>query len=529
MSKLRTARRSAGQKTRDFANFSEARTLGEKACAEQSLNFADVFSQQFRMTPQGAPALPGFHVTNIGQWQMQSGPDLALSQVQFNNARGHLIFLGIGVDDDGDVITSRRLRHKIKTFETLEAVERFVTSCAGRYAAVIVHGAQMRFHLDPLGSLGAVYDAQTRTVASTLNLALTRDVQPNTDYPLTDLANSGASRFAFGHTSDQHVKRVLPNHYLDLHNFNLTRHYNGADDIFDPSEDEQRYLLRKISHRLEKVIGALSRHSKPAILPLSGGVDSRVLLASSKAAFGNLQIFSHATNMISRKDVRIAKRLCGYIGQPMTAIDPRREERYRITDPDQFVNMAKIWEIATDTPSPKQDQHEIVHAYPKGGLLLRGNGADFLKAVLWRRAVAEYAEDRPHSIDEGLRMMMLGDSSITDNDFLRAAYSDWYSTFTGEAAKRPYDFMFAEQFLSHGQGNLFYGMTNNFYICPFNDRSLLSMATSLPPDRRRDLDYVQALVNWRAPEISQMHYTRKAVNLLMQSKRLAEAPVMQVA
>ncbi len=503
--------------------------MGELACDKHSLNFSDVFSQQFRLTLQGAPALPGFHATNIGPYQLQSGPDLSISQVHFDNARGHMIFLGIGVDQDGDVITSRRLRHKIKTFDALDAVERYVTACAGRYIAVIAHGADMRLHLDPLGSLGALYEAQTRSVASTLNLLLCRDVQENTDYPLTDLAKAGASRFAFGHTADQHAKRVLPNHYLDLQSFALTRHYDGADDIFEPTEDEQRHLVQKISTRLEQVIGALANHGRPALLPLSGGVDSRVLLASSRTAFGNLKIFSHATNMISRKDVRIAKRLCDYIGQPVMVIDPRRDNHYQITDPKRIADLAKAWEIATDTPSPKHDQHEVVHAYPKGGLLLRGNGADFLKAVLWRRAVDEYTQDRNHCIDEGLRMMMLGDSSVTDNDALRAAYSEWYSTFSGVAAKRPYDFMFAEQFLSHGQGNLFYGMTHNFYICPFNDRALLSMATSLPPDRRRELDYVQALINWRAPEISQMHYTRKAVNLLMQSKRLAEAPVMQVA
>ncbi len=114
---------------------------------------------------------------------------------------------------------------------------------------------------------------------------------------------------------------------------------------------------------------------------------------------------------------------------------------------------------------------------------------------------------------------MLAGPEAVENAYIQEQYCEWYAGLDGLAAGRAFDFMFSEQFLSHGFGNMLYGFTRNFYICPFNDRLLLGLATGLPPDKRAELFYTEALLAQRAPELQHVKYTRKAVNELLKSKR----------
>jgi len=162
-----------------------------------------------------------------------------------------------------------------------------------------------------------------------------------------------------------------------------------------------------------------------------------------------------------------------------------------------------------------------MHALPKGRVVLRGNVADFLKAVLWRKAIREYKEEKRHNLSVGVRMMMLGNNDPDKHDALRLEYRTWYKDLTGTAARRPYDFMFAEHFLSHGLGNMFYGLPDNFYVCPFNDRKLISGAISLPPDQRAQLDFHDMILSRWAPELASIRYTRDSVTESQQAKLAA--------
>lgn len=94
---------------------------------------------------------------------------------------------------------------------------------------------------------------------------------------------------------------------------------------------------------------------------------------------------------------------------------------------------------------------------------------------------------------------------------LEKEYVAWYSDFSGVAAQRSVDFMFIEHILAHSFGNLFYGFTRNFYICPFSDRNLLAMTISLSPERRGKLYFTEGIIAERSPKLKDMWYTRKRI------------------
>ena len=496
--------------------------LGQTLCAAHDLNFAAVFAQQFHLS-KSTDTLPGFRKIELGDWQMQVGPDLPVAYLSFADGAGHLALLGVAVDAEGDVLTSELLSLKAAPWYGPDELIAWLNACAGRFAFVILKGNIQRLYLDPIGSLGAVYEARTQIVGSTLNLVLARDVEENTDYPLTQQAVLETGRFGFGHTPDKWAKRLLPNHFLDLNGFAQRRFWPLPGDIYEPDEAQQDALLDTIVGRLRQVISSLSHHDPNTYLPLSGGLDSRLLLACAKQDLDRIKLFSHAENQMSRKDTRIAGRLAQFVKRPMQVIDPIRDPAYAIEDEAVLMRFSKAHQIATGIGRIGDEipriRHEVLMARPPGGLILRGNGSDFLKAVLWRRGVREYTRNTRHSIKNGIRMMMLSDKTIVTNADIQQAYEEWYGAFSGVAAQRAYDFMFSEQFLSHGLGNLMYGMTNNFYICPFNDRRMLAAATCLPPDRRARLEYNLTILDKHAPELHGVHYARNAVNLHLKALR----------
>jgi len=499
-------------------------TRAQQLCAAHHLDFGSVFCQQFRITPTEVVPLPSLHQVTVGKWRIGVGSDLPFCAAQARDG-SDVVLLGIAVAQDGNIVDEARLSQLKDATTTID----YLNDCAGRFAFFIVTAALARFYGDPLGNLGAVYDPQRGIVASTLNLVLTRPMEANDDYPLAELASRSEARFAFGHTSDKYIKRVLPNHYLDLSDFKQYRFWPLDGNLIDARFHDEAGILENISTRLTQVIAALAQRFEGTKLPLSGGLDSRVLLACAKPSLDKIDIFSHAENMMSRRDTRIAGQLAAIVGKQIDIYDPSINEAHQINDAADLSTLSDAFHIATGegalgTLVPKI-RLEVLGAPPSGGLILRGNGVDFLKAVLWRRGVAEYAEKTPHNQKTGLRMMMLsGAETLQSLDrlskkALKAAYWHWYRDLRGIARDRAYDLMFAEQFLSHGAGNMFYGFTRNFYICPFNDRRLLAAAISLSPEKRAALRFTQAIIHSQAPEFEGTRYTRKGTN----SKLAAQA------
>ncbi|QGX98786.1 hypothetical protein EI983_11100 [Roseovarius faecimaris] len=501
----------------------------EELCRTYDIPSSDVLAQQWVLTRDYTAVPDGLIRAKLGDWYLWHGPDLPLARTSLKTG-GQVAVLGVAVDDEGQVIDARRLRSLARAEEELQALIDRLILCAGRYV-IVVHTPRMtRVYPDGFGSLGVVYDHTTRRVGATVNLTLTRAPQFNRAYPLTGNALIGMGRFAFGQTEDRVVKRLLPNHFLNLKTFKPVRFWPGEDALTEPTAAEEPRQLGRITARLEQVIAALVRHAPGQVhLPVSGGLDSRLLLACAKPHLPEMRLFSHTENVMSRTDLAIAGQLAGALEAPLDEIDPAGQAEHRL-DEARRARLARTHQIITGAMAPPSSTLlDVLYAHPPGGLILRGNGADFLKAVLWRRGVREYSDGRAHETDMGIRMMMLGDGALSGSPEIRSAYEAWFATLPAAAQARPYDLMFAEQFLAHGFGNLLYSFTNNFYICPFNDRRLLGWAAALPPDKRAELRYHLELMNAHAPELAGIGYTRKAVNAQIARLNTETCPVARVA
>lgn len=491
-------------------------TLGQKLCKEANLVFADVFSQQFCLS-QTAEDLPGFSTAKLGDWFLQVGTTLPQIVTTIDDGNTHIALLGIAVDEEGACVTAKTL----KAQKTHSMCIDYVNKCAGRYLFIIVGKDFARIYLDALGSLGVLYDPKSKRIASTLNLLLDRDLVPNTDYPLAAAAYRGERRFAYGHTPDKFAKRLLPNHFLSILDFSTHRFWPTDDTICEASGSLALDYRDRIANRLVAITDGLFQHTDDVRFGLSGGLDSRTLLACVGPSLSKLGLFTHAENMMSRKDTRIAKRLASYVDQPIKTIDPTRDPTYRIDDLDRLMKLSSERHIGVGenllNEQVSKTHLEVINAQEPGGLVLRGNGIDFLKGHHWGHAMPEYVGKLPHDPRNGvLGMALMPRAEVANLDpeayqSIEAAYVDWYSDFSGVAAERSVDFMFIEHILAHSFGNLFYGFTRNFYICPFSDRNLLAMAISLSPQQRAKLFFTEGIIAEHSPKLRDMWYTRKRI------------------
>ncbi len=496
-----------------------------RQCMVSKLDPAEVFSQQFHLSKNPALPIEGFAQIQLDDWVLSFGSDLCV--VAATLGPQHFAFIGVGVDRDGDYVTKEVLTNKLSACPTLQDRLGYLAGCAGRYAYVVVSPEKSGLYLDPVGTLGVVFNPETQVAASTVNLALDRRIVKNDAYPMTRSAGlNRGGRFAFGHTQDVSVKRLLANHALDLESFAPQRHWDYGDDPFacDNSIQAFEQQVDLIIARHKSVINALARHHERAILPLSGGADSRILLACAKDVLDEVELVSHAENWRSQQDIVVARKLADAMGRDLRVVDAKDDPAFQISDPDLLRSEQDKYRVATGlfpkaTPVRRR-LIEVNQGYPAGGVLMRGHVTDILKAVLWRNiGIANHRPGHPPDVGVALRLMMLGAPETEDDPELQAQYRHWFDTLPEIAQSRPHDFMGIEQFRTHGMGVEFYAFTRNFFVCPGNDRAIIRAACSLPPELRVDFHFNDMLLQRVAPELADFEYNRPADNKTRQMRK----------
>lgn len=154
----------------------------------------------------------------------------------------------------------------------------------GRFAVLIIADDVRRIYLDPAGTLGVVYSVGRRRVASTVSALVWDD-------PHHFVWSAGTGTFPdnkpnqywpAGLTLDSDISRLLPSHALDLASWQARRHYPGETPR-RVGADEIPRLVQEIGGRLTEQIGCFANRTTPVYLPLTGGQDSRTILACSRA------------------------------------------------------------------------------------------------------------------------------------------------------------------------------------------------------------------------------------------------------
>jgi hypothetical protein len=238
-------------------------------------------------------------------------------------------------------------------------------------------------------------------------------------------------------------------------------------------------------------------------LPISGGQDSRLLLAMAKSNLNNIeQIYTHINNYATRIDNAIGQTLCSAIGINHESHDRRKYsmQRWETVLTKQLFNAT----VGYPSPAPKEYLNGVIKGVEDGSVILKGHQTDLLRAVY-----VFAPEDRWHEVNWQLERLLIVPRQMFDQnivDTFKDDFLNWQSTLPKNAKKKAADFMFLEIYYNSTVGAMFPALWRNFYVSPYNSRRLISLSLSFPEDVRRKSEPVFDIIQHFAPDIARVPF-----------------------
>lgn len=311
----------------------------------------------------------------LGGWTIEYNNPLTAIPVVDHSAAQIGVFIGTVVDSAQERVLEQSdvICWPGDARGSMSAIEDFIYLFAGTWIFVLVSGALTRVYLDPAGTLSLVFDPETQRAGSTTGLLLDEvDYQTRFQAQLhSHLEISSDGWFPAGLTAHQGVRRLLANHYLDLATFEEKRHWpiEGTFSHCSSTDAADRLLNRTC-----RTIRALAQAGR-VILPLTGGQDSRLLLASSLVSGCQIDLMTVAFPR-SARDVSLAKRLATISTQnthsllPARRMGPGQQESYAYNSSHCVGGANQQF----DYPLDKRYRY-----------FLNGCGGEVGRAFLWRK------------------------------------------------------------------------------------------------------------------------------------------------
>lgn len=266
------------------------------------------FARQFLIDREADPEVPGFRNRKLcAGWWLHSAPDLpAIELVANGEAAGFL--LGFPVD----LVCGRLLDDgaRLEIGDTGYAKEQLYERLAGSFVMLLEMEGGPRLFLDACASLSVVFDRKAREIAATAALLLGEDYDVRLRPELMRAFEVAGDGWASADlTAHEGVERLLPNHYLDLADFTVHRHWPVRLPAY---VEDPMPTVQAIGAEIAMTCTALAQ-AKPTSVALTGGFETRVLLACNRALSESARFVTVATPA-SRRDVFLARELASLAG-----------------------------------------------------------------------------------------------------------------------------------------------------------------------------------------------------------------------
>lgn len=342
----------------------------------------------------------------------------------------------------------------------MRSVENFYQNTGGRFAFVLLTKKEAKFLLDTFGSLAAVYSTFEPTVASTPTL-LGEKYEWNTG--LISLLNMPESDrwFPLGLTPKEKVRRLLPNHYLNLNDWSVGRHWPVDKSDLAVEEDIDKNVSNVISC-LKKTIGIIANRY-PIQASLTAGRDTRMVLACMRDHLENSHFITFAEDD-ETVDMQIASRLVEKLGLRHSFVPIRAatdDEMLRWLYVTGHAAGGEIWKI-----------HKTLEDYDRQRVML--NGVAAIGGVS-RVRKNDLLNEKISGAD------LLGRYNLPCEEMLVSEADKWLCELSAYHSVVVANLSFLEQRMACWAAPQFYGnIFSRFEISPFNHRRIYQAMMRLP-------------------------------------------------
>lgn len=469
----------------------------EQHAKEIGMKNTELYSYQFALVPDDSTSLDGFESRAFGKRRLLHCPKLEVATLTDTRGANIGFCLGVAVDKVGvRVADSWQVDVEVGTDDFWDGIETFAVDLAGRWLLLINDGSLTRIYGDAAGMYNCVYDPVKGGVGSTLLMSLLREIEESdeVDYALT---LSDGMRLPFGRTRDAHARRLAVNHYLTLEDWSETRFWPKPGMLEEVPEGEELLVVAAIRDRLAAVFAGIAT-SIPTAVGVSGGNDSRNLVAAGKDTLGHIKrFFSWTHNFNSRTDYRSAVLMMETLGFP---VERHIAEPEPFTD-DEIAHRNACYQRMTGYAVGLHQMYNIkMQSQPEAGeVIMTGNVMEALRAAHWKST----NPNRKGALKFGLKRCLFITGPLFDAAFIRQwlpVYGNWLEALPPDAQKRYIDVTFVEHNLPN-LGTMFFSYQDNFLLCPFNDRRIVQLCAQLPVDYRYRNDANRDFLTIAAPEL----------------------------
>ncbi|KEP69545.1 hypothetical protein DL1_03615 [Thioclava dalianensis] len=468
--------------------------------ALKKMSLRGYLQNQFLICDTKRPDFPDADVT-FGRWSLYLGQSLSVARLLNPDRSTFGYVFGIAVDSDGEFLEGGYHDAPSPERAGWPAFEQWIESLTGRWGALVTDQGATRFYTDPSGSIGAVYDRNSRSLAASLGLCLTREVVDHPDYDHSAVEERGG-RYTLFDTRDATARRMNPNCYLDLSDFSETRYWPRPESIaLHNGRLADSYDL--LQERTEKVMTAIA-HRRRAWLPLTGGQDSRLLLAMAGRALEKIESgFAHVSNYANRRDAAIGERLAARMGFAFERHDYRDHKTKKRRAEVDVANFHAGLGFPMKAPSELDNGLHL--KLPAGAVIFRGHQTGLLRAVFSERIGAQARRRLPWQVRRLLAVPRPEFDSSVHRRF-RGRYWAWLNALPPCAEANSTDLMMLEIFYPSSVGAIFPAWQRTFLMSPFNGRQQLGIVLAMDEEYRRGSHPVHDIVERFAPQLNDIPF-----------------------
>ncbi|MHA6264569.1 asparagine synthetase B family protein [Arenibacterium sp. CAU 1754] len=464
---------------------------------------------QYRLTTNpepGAVAAAGYHLT--------VGPDMECVPVTDQTGQSVGWLIGFPIDLAGNRMIAAPHRFG---FAYNNDPDRFaqavITSLAGRFLWIADLGGIGRIYPDCSALVPCVFDAAAKRAGCSANSILSDAAyEDRFQHALSNaLGVDKSGWFPGGLTAHRGVDRLLPNHYLDLQTWTAVRYWPTSDI---PEASDPRESIQEIVQLVRQQYGILTSSEKKVAISLTGGRDTRMLLACARPFLDQASFVTvtgadgHSMDTVMARMIARGEGLHHMELPRQVASDQQRDHYLRLGG--HCVADGNSWYYPS--VAPLRAEH----------VLLGGAGGEVSRAFFWQPS------DTPETAVSGATLT--GRMGFRKEDEVVARLSDWMAAAPFENTLHNLDLAYVEQRMGPWGAAQFPCDPTLVRYAPLVTRRVIELMIGLPAEWKRNGRAAEETVRQAWPELETYRYNSLGPvrDTLLKIRRVASDPALVV-
>ena len=412
--------------------------------------------------------------------------DLKVSQSM--GSKSNILILGYAVHCKNVDLDLNDICEEMSEMDTLAKVIEYSDYLVGRY--IIIRKSESNTQLLPDASctfpVNYYFDEQNMYISSTTHIIGKLANLPLSEESL-EIKSKAEDQHPLPHniTMYDEVKILIPNHLLDVENRKMVRYYPNEKQ----SQNDFDFVVEETINVMDRLIRRFVKEYNFS-LPITSGLDSRVLLALMKDHISHIPLYTfYNQGDEDNWDIKVPRLMADKLNLKHYAIERTsldKESLVKLSELLDFQHNRRILENGLSL-----SESELSDRYFLAGDIIPIVKSNFGKNLPETLANTFYLKTKTHNY------------SRKNKEYVKS----WLSDAKNEQGVSKFDLFFWEHRLGRwlsNNANNYDVFTDPFYL--FNSRYLIKLWTSIPRHERINRSFHKEIIKMKWPELMEFPF-----------------------